>query len=351
MRCAVTAASARASSKPVADSPQLKRFSIVPLALPRMIAAIMSSSSLSSPLSTRTAIGPVGLVLAAAMLWGTTGTAQHFAPAQFSPYWVGALRMVMAALFFVVLASVMDRGHARQPMHHGRILFCGACMAVYNLSFFAGVKASGVALGTALAIGSGPIWAGLMQAVVQQRMPGPQWWLGTCTGVVGGIVMALAASDPRHLPWGGMALCLLAGMAYAAYALVNQALVVQARVASVNARVFACSALLSLPVAAWLGGPLQASASGWAVVVYLGVVATGLAYLLFSVGLRGMSAATGVALSKAEPITAFALSLLVVGEHPAWWSILGLLAVIAGLWLVVQAERSDTRNHGNTALQ
>ena len=307
-----------------------------------MMQVIMSSTTASLTSSPRNTIGPVGLVLAAAMLWGTTGTAQHFAPAQLSPYWVGALRMVMAALFFVLLAAVVDRGQPRQPMKQVRILFCGACMAIYNLCFFAGIKASGVALGTALAIGSGPIWAGLMQAVVQKRMPSPLWWLGTCTGVGGGIIMALAASNQQQLPWHGMALCLLAGMAYAAYALVNQALVVQARVASVNARVFAYSALLSLPFAAWLGGPLQVSASGWAVVMYLGVVATGMAYLLFSIGLRGMSAATGVALSKAEPITAFALSLLVVGERPAWWSILGLMAVIAGLWLVVKAEQKNS---------
>ena len=304
-----------------------------------MMQIIMSASTHSFAPSASSALGPVGLVLAAAMLWGTTGTAQLFAPAQFSPYWVGALRMVMAALFFITLAMVVDRGQPSSATRWGRILFCGSCMAVYNLSFFAGVKACGVALGTALAIGSGPIWAGLMQAVVQKRMPSPLWWLGTCIGVGGGIVMALAATDQQHLPWAGMALCLLAGWSYAAYALVNQALVVQARVATVNAKVFACSALLSLPVAAWLGGPLQASASGWAVVIYLGVVATGVAYLLFSVGLRGMSAATGVALSKAEPITAFALSILIVGERPAWWSVLGLLAVIGGLWLVVKAER------------
>ena len=304
-----------------------------------MMQIIMPASTHSFAPSASSALGPVGLVLAAAMLWGTTGTAQHFAPAQFSPYWVGALRMVMAALFFIALALVVDRGQPSSTTRWARVLFCGSCMAVYNLSFFAGVKACGVALGTALAIGSGPIWAGLMQAVVQKRMPSPLWWLGTCIGVGGGIVMALAATDQQHLPWAGMALCLLAGCSYAAYALVNQALVVQARVATVNAKVFACSALLSLPVAAWLGGPLQASASGWAVVVYLGVVATGVAYLLFSVGLRGMSAATGVALSKAEPITAFALSILIVGERPAWWSVLGLLAVIGGLWLVVKAER------------
>ena len=172
-------------------------------------------------------------------------------------------------------------------------------------------------------------------------MPGPQWWLGTCIGVGGGIVMALAATDRQQLPWAGMALCLLAGLSYAAYALVNQALVLQAPVTTVNAWVFGCAACMSLPFAAWLGGPLHMTASGWAVVAYLGMVATGLTYLLFSVGLRGMSAATGVALSKAEPITAFALSLLVVGERPAWWSVIGLLGVIGGLGLVVQAERKS----------
>ncbi|MFD2753510.1 DMT family transporter [Comamonas terrae] len=301
-----------------------------------------------SATSLATGLGPVGLVLLAAMLWGTTGTAQHFAPGDLSAYWVGSLRMLMAALFFGVLALCArpQAGIAqpRQPTSRmgPRILFCGLCMAVYNLSFFAGVRACGVALGTALAIGSGPIWAGFMQAAVQKRWPAALWWLGTCIGVSGGIVMALASTGAAGgLPWHGMALCLLAGMSYAAYALANQALVRAGPVARANARVFGCAALLSLPCAALLGGPLHTTPEGWAVVAYLGVVATGCAYLLFSMGLRGMSVATGVALSKAEPITAFALSLAVVGERPAWWAVLGLAAVICGLWLVVRAEMRE----------
>ena len=46
----------------------------------------------------------------------------------------------------------------------------------------------------------------------------------------------------------------------------------------------------------------------------LGLVATGLSYLLFSSALRFISGATGVALALAEPLTAFTLAVLVLGE-------------------------------------
>jgi DME family drug/metabolite transporter len=54
-------------------------------------------------------------------------------------------------------------------------------MAAYNLAFFAGVRATGVAVGTAVALGSGPIWAGLLQALGGQRPP-LRWWVGTAGG-------------------------------------------------------------------------------------------------------------------------------------------------------------------------
>ena len=58
----------------------------------------------------------VGMVLLAAMLWGTTGTAQTLAPAGFSAYWVGALRLVVSAGFFAVYwGMVRSRANAPAP--------------------------------------------------------------------------------------------------------------------------------------------------------------------------------------------------------------------------------------------
>ena len=42
----------------------------------------------------------VALVLGAAALWGTTGTAQSLAPPALPSAWVGALRLVVAGVFF-----------------------------------------------------------------------------------------------------------------------------------------------------------------------------------------------------------------------------------------------------------
>lgn len=285
---------------------------------------------------TASSLPGIALVLLAAMLWGTTGTAQSLAPATLSPYWVGALRLVIGSAFFAVLAW---RAPARSgPWPWAQMALAGGCIAVYNLSFFAGVKQSGVALGTALAIGSGPIWAGLLQTLLARRLPPALWWLGMLVSVAGGAAMALGQGGELRLNATGVALCLLAGLAYASYTLVNKPLVLRLGPARANLAVFAGAALLSVPVAWVLGGPLQAGAAAWGVVLFLGLVSTGLSYLLFSSGLRHISGTTGVTLALGEPVTAFVLAVWVVGERQQPLAWLGLAGVIAGLLLVVWAE-------------
>ena len=287
----------------------------------------------------------VVLVLLAAVLWGTTGTAHSFAPAGMPPFWVGALRLVMAGTFFLLLNRLLHTRTAAKsaPLNWARVLLCALCMVTYNMAFFAGLQYTGIGLGTAVAIGSSPVWAGLLQAFILRRWPHGLWWLGTAIGVVGGFVMTLGKAGAMHTSFIGLALCLLAGFAYGAYAIVSQPLILQSGVTRVNAWVFFSAALIALPIAAALGGSPHFNAQGWAVVVYLGVVATGVAYLLFSIGLRSVSAATSVALSKFEPITAFALSIWVVGESPSWLALAGLALVLLGLWLVVHSEMRQSR--------
>jgi DME family drug/metabolite transporter len=243
--------------------------------------------------------------LSAAILWGTTGTSQHFAGGHVSPYWIGALRIVIAAVFFAALVRFTERHGAPRPASPGlrrRQLLAGASIAVYNLAFFAGVKLAGVAVGTVIGIGSAPLFAGALQAVVTRRAPRPLWWCGTALAIAGGAAIALGnGADRLGAPAnaGGLLLCMLAGLAYAVYTLTAKSLSLHASPARASLWVFGTAAVLALP-AAWLIVPsgaadlVAAGSRSWLVVAWLGLVATGLAYLLFSSALRFISGATGV---------------------------------------------------------
>ncbi|WP_345797623.1 DMT family transporter [Castellaniella sp. MT123] len=301
-------------------------------------------STISNPSPTAPSLRPLHgilLVLGAGMLWGTTGTAQSFSDGTLSPYWVGALRLLVATLFFLIYAgSINGLSHLiRQlaDLDWRRAIWAGACMAGYNLTFFAGVKITGVAVGTALTIGSGPIWAGLLQLAGGTR-PGAGWWAGTLLAVAGGVLLVFGRGGDIQADPLGIALCLAAGLAYAVYAILNKRLVHRSAPAVTTLGVFFTGAVLALP-AAWFGaGPLTITTAGWLVVGFLGIVATGAAYLLFSTGLRSISAASGVSLALMEPVTAFLLALIVVGERPAALAYAGLAALLAGLAIVIRAE-------------
>jgi DME family drug/metabolite transporter len=288
----------------------------------------------------------VAMVLVAAMLWGTTGTAQSFAPMTLSPYWIGALRLGVAALFFWPTLWMTHRQAAAANLRRlpwARIGLAAVCMCAYNLAFFAGVRACGVAVGTAVALGSGPLWAGGLQAVLTKVLPIRSWWLGTAIAVVGVVGMATGGGVGSGVTATGVLLCLLAGLSYAVYALLNQHMVNVASPTAVTTTVFTLAAGLAIPGAVALAGMPRLQASDTAIVLWLGLVSTGVAYLLFSHALQHVSAATGVVLALAEPVTAFVLAIVVVGEHPGWVGAMGLAAVLAGLWVVMTSELTAVR--------
>lgn len=302
----------------------------------------------------------IAFVSVAAVLWGTTGTAQSLGAGGLSPFWVGAAQLAVSSLFLGALLAVSHwrlRGRAVQggapvqpllpnPVHLGLrpAWFLLASMGIggYSIFFYEGVTLTGVAVGTAVAIGSGPIWAGLMQALVLRAPLSALWWAGTLVSVAGGAAMVMARGGAT-LSWSGLALCLLAGLSYAGYALINKRLVTHMSPRVVNFYVFTGAACMAVPIALVQSGLPQWSLAAVLVVVYLGVVVSGLAHMLFSIGLRSISGPTGVTLSLIEPVAAFVLAVWVVGERQPLQSWLGLLAVLAGLMLVIGAEMRSQR--------
>jgi drug/metabolite transporter, DME family len=155
-------------------------------------------------------------VLLAAVLFGTTGTAQALGPDATDPVGVGAARILVggALLATVALAGGAFRGRWR-PMP---ALAAIAGVAVYQLSFFAAVADTGVAVGTIVALGSAPTLAGLFEWALERRRPEGRWAAATALACGGVVLLALAGGE-ASVSAPGVALAVTAGAAYAVYTL------------------------------------------------------------------------------------------------------------------------------------
>lgn len=286
------------------------------------------------------------LVLLAALCWGTTGTTQAFAPAGASPLSVGAARLLVGGAALVLLALSQGSLRALRTLPLWPTLGAAAAMAVYQLTFFAGVKLAGVATGTLFAIGSAPIVAGVLSWLLLGKAPGARWVAATALAVTGAVLLVLAGSSggsAQNSTGAQVALGLLlafgAGASYAVYTLFSARMVVSASPALAAAAAFGLGAILLLPVFAFSDGAWLASPRGVAVALVLGLVATALPYLLYMRALRLVPVNTAVTLALAEPMTASLLGVLLLGERlpPLGWVGVGL--VFVGL-LVLTVARS-----------
>ena len=144
-------------------------------------------------------------ILAAAVLWGTTGTAQALAPEGARPLGIGTLRLItggiaLLCVYFLRRKAALPQGQPRLPTRP--VILAAACMAAYQVLFFAGVARTGVAIGTIVGIGSSPILAGILAFALRGERPGWRWALATFLAVAGCSVLALQGEEIAVDPWG-----------------------------------------------------------------------------------------------------------------------------------------------------
>lgn len=274
------------------------------------------------------------MALLAAILWGTTGTAQALAPPNTDPISFGAARLAFGGMTLLLLVSLQGK-LTLKGWSVKDVVLASFSMACYQPLFFSAVKMTGIAIGTVVAIGSAPIIAGIMEWIISQRKPSKNWWFATLTAILGCILLFTNKNSVVIDPI-GIILAIGAGMSFAAYTLVSKRLLKEQSPDAVVAVVFTLSAILLAPLLFMFDLSWILQSSGIAASLYLGVFATGFAYLLFAKGLVQLPASTAVTLSLAEPLTAALLGAFLVGETLTLtsWTGIGLLffAIVILSW-------------------
>jgi DME family drug/metabolite transporter len=138
----------------------------------------------------------------------------------------------------------------------------------------------------------------------------------------------------------GVLLALGAGASYGLYTVTSKMQLEQGHSPEgVMAVAFGLGAVLLAPIlvtgdTAWLTTP-----GGATLAVYLGIVPTAVAYILFARGLERLPAASVATLTLAEPLTAATLGVAILGERPGAVAGLGALLVLSGLLVLAARPR------------
>lgn len=279
----------------------------------------------------------------AAVLFGTAGTAQALGPDAATPLGVGADRIVLgtSVLWLAIAVAGPSLAEVTTAVRtHWRLMLVGGVgVAIYTPAFLMAVDRTGVAVGTVVAIGVGPFCAGAMEWGWRSVRPSRGWFLGTVVTVAGGALLVASksaeSSSTETVDGIGLLLALAAGAGYALYSVTAKS-TMSAGVPPTLALAgpFTVGAIVVALLAVREPFGWIATGDGALMALHLGVVATGVAYLLFGYGLHRLTSATTVTLVLAEPLTATLLATVVLDETIAPLGWFGVSAVLLGLFVV-----------------
>lgn len=289
-------------------------------------------------------------VLAASVLWGTTGTAATFAPGV-SPLAIGAVAMGVGGLLQAAVAGRSVVAFA--PLLRSRwptVALGSLAVATYPLAFYSSMHLAGVAVGTVVSIGSAPLASAVIERIVDKRRFTGRWAAGAVLGLSGAMLLCFAeaghagpAPDSGWSTPAGIGLGLVAGLTYAFYSWAAHRLInTGAPSSAVMGTVFGLGGLLLMPVLAATGAPLLASWQNLAVGMYMALIPMFAGYVLFGWGLARVHASTATTISLTETVVAAVLAVAVVGERlpaSAWAGAALVLGSLFVLTLPAPARR------------
>jgi DME family drug/metabolite transporter len=269
-------------------------------------------------------------ILACSMLWGCVGLVSTYIPAAASPESVGACGMIVAGLAMLI-ARPGARVLIRRARGRDRLLqVIGSFgLLAYPLAFFPAVHRLGVALATAITLGSAPLFTGLISRFVERRRLTRRWLQCAPIAVAGTVLMVTGDASAHAVSVVGVILALIPGLSYSIASSVAARLIGQGNASGdVYGAMFGTCAVWCVPVLVLSGGVHGLiGVRGAAVVLFYGCVTNYLCYTLFGSALRYTTAATATTVTLAEGAVGTLLGVFAHGERlaPAAWAGLGLL--------------------------
>ena len=257
------------------------------------------------------------------------------------------LRFVTAGL---VLGAVFARRRplagVRRPGIPGRLLAMGLVDSLTLLLFFVALRETNVSIGMFLEF-MAPVWVAVAAPRVFRGRTEPVVYvaLGVALAGLATILWPTISGHAAHVSALGLLAGTVSGLGYAAFQIIVKDLTNRG-VGAVTIVIseMSINSVVLLPLALWqtVGAGRHMTGRDIVVGIVLGVVCTALAYTLWTEGVSRIRVQHSSILGYLEPLSAPFYALLLLGEWPGPWTLMGgALIIVAGVLVVTMGERTD----------
>jgi drug/metabolite transporter (DMT)-like permease len=284
------------------------------------------------------------VLLTATAVYGTSYVTMRPALDAAGPIALAFLRLIIG-LAIIAPAGCRARGAGAGPLSstdHRTLFWMGFVGFTLAMALAHWGLAWSTATNAALLVATEPVALIALAPIVLGERLTPREGLGTALALVGATVIVvngvpgLTVAIAPH--WQGDLLLLLSGVCFAAYSLFGRPILARRPSIQVTAWSFVWGAVTTAPLAAieWrLADRSPWTAAGVAAVLYLGVVMTGLGYLVWNWALERVSAARAAIYLNVQPLVGALLGVAWLGEPMSVFTLAGGALVILGLSLAV----------------
>ena len=243
----------------------------------------------------------------------------------------GTFALVRVASGAATLAAIV---FARRGITRWRPDWKAAAALTGYLVFFSFAYV-GLTAGTGALILFGAVQLTMFAAALKsgERLP-PLGWAGLAVAAAGLVVLvAPGVSAPRPLPAAAMA---VAGIAWGLYSLLGRG---AGDPLAATARNFLWATVLVAPVGLFYGGVVTSSATGIALALTSGVLASGLGYVIWYAALAGLTAGSAATVQLSVPVIAALGGVVFLGEALTPRLLVASAATLGGIALVLSLRR------------
>ncbi|MER7762136.1 DMT family transporter [Streptomyces sp. NPDC097619] len=302
-------------------------------------------------------------LVVAGVAWGTAGAAATllFGVAGLGPlaltFWrcAGGLLLLLGVLALRARrrrAAGAGAGAAR-PAGHGRgeLIGTGLLFTLFQAAYFAAVQETGLAVGTVVCLGAGPVLIALGARLGMGERLGLGGGLAVTGALAGLAVLVLGGGGTEVRPL-GVGYALLSAAGYAGMTLRTRALGRRGRagdplVTTAWSLAVGTVSLLPLGLVEGLLPRLDRPVTVLLLLAYVAAVPTALAYALYFTGAARVRAATVSVIMLIEPVSAALIAVLFLGELLTAATVGGTLLLLAAVGALTVAEARQSRATGS----